>query len=355
MKILNGFAAFALMGAASIANATCEQNVDNIETYYINGMFTDYSDFISNRDAIDRFIQENLGDQGFTNPVGGTHNDSEPVLTQALEVLRQKVEDGETSEAIMEFINGDDGYLDALTDRQQVEAFLGDINDYYTLGDDVDQQAANADVRALLDTCSRVIVITHSQGNFYGNRVLSSLYSGYSFPNGYSLSQYPMLGTLQIASPVDIPGGAISAIYPEIIGHLTNDNDLVMDLVRGTIGSTDSNYASEDNPNDWTGHGLEDSYLNQSGQGAEISSQLSGIASSLTPYPMHGQQSVGSSALSGYGHSSINSILDIQFRDGSVYRYSGVSAGTAAGLGSGAAGSHFNSSIRDQYSYEQIE
>ncbi|MCP5335473.1 MAG: KTSC domain-containing protein [Oceanospirillaceae bacterium] len=243
-----------------------------------------------------------------------------------------------------------------LTDRQQVEAFLRDINEYYTLSiDDADQQEANAGVRSLLDTCSRVIVITHSQGNFYGNRVLSNLYSSYSFPNGYSLSRHPMLGNLQIASPVDIPGGAISAIYPEIIGHLTNDNDLIMALVRGTMGSTDSNYAAEFNPNDWTGHGLEESYLNRAGQGAEISSQLAYIASNLTPYPMHEQRLVVSSALSGYGHSSINNLLDIKFLDGSVYRYSDVSAGTAAGLDSGAAGSYFNSSIRGKYLYEKIE
>lgn len=356
MKILHGFSAFALIIISNMAIATCEKNVDNIETYYINGMFTDYSDFISNRDAIDRFIQENLKDQGFTNPVAGTHNDSEFVLTQVLEVLRQKIEDGESSEAIMEFMNGDDRYLDALTDRQQVEAFLRDINEYYTLSiDDADQQEANAGVRSLLDTCSRVIVITHSQGNFYGNRVLSNLYSSYSFPNGYSLSRHPMLGNLQIASPVDIPGGAISAIYPEIIGHLTNDNDLIMALVRGTMGSTDSNYAAEFNPNDWTGHGLEESYLNRAGQGAEISSQLAYIASNLTPYPMHEQRLVVSSALSGYGHSSINNLLDIKFLDGSVYRYSDVSAGTAAGLDSGAAGSYFNSSIRGKYLYEKIE
>ena len=356
MKLLKTAAFTLLTSVSGLAFASCESNVDNIETFYVNGMFTDYTAFLKNENALDRFIQENLGDQGFDNPVKGVHNDSEFVLTQALQVLRQKVEDGEAADAIFEFINGDDGYLDSLTDMSQIQDFLTDIDDYYELAeDDIDQQSVNSEIRLLLDTCSRVIVITHSQGNFYGNRALSSLFSSYSFPNGYPLSAYPMLGSLQIASPATIPGGAIASIYPQIIGHITNDNDLIMGLVRNTMGSADSNYSSELNPDDYSGHGLESSYLNRPGQGAEIASQLSSIASSLVPYPMQGQRGVSSSSIAGYGHSTMNSVLDIEFTDGSVYRYDGVSAGTASGLSSGSAGGHFNSSIRGNYPYVQIE
>src|SRR5690554_7131486 len=83
-------------------------------------------------------------------------------------------------------------------------------------------------------------MITHSQGNFYGNMALNHIYSDYRFRNGYSIHEYPMLGNMQIASPVDVPGGAISRIYPNIIGHITNKNDLIMSLVRNTVGDRKS-------------------------------------------------------------------------------------------------------------------
>lgn len=114
---------------ASPIFAACESNVDSIQTLYINGMFTTKVVALSNKNAIEKFIANNLS--GFQGNTEYVHNDSEWALAQALEVLRQKFEDNESTDAIMEFINNDSGFLDSLTSTAQVEDFLRDINDIY--------------------------------------------------------------------------------------------------------------------------------------------------------------------------------------------------------------------------------
>lgn len=101
---------------------------------------------------------------------------------------------------------------------------------------------------------------------------------------------------MQIASPNYTPGGAAGAIHPETVGHITNEHDLVMRLVRNTLGAVDPNFSGDANPRDPAGHSLVQSYLAQPGQSTEIISQLRRISRKLTPYPMHGQAAASSSA-----------------------------------------------------------
>ena len=357
MKLIHALLTTILIITTFKAAANCESNVDNIQTLYINGMFTPFDEEQANRDAITQFIVENLAADGFNNSTEFVHNDSEWILEQALQVLRQKVEDNESTEAIFEFINSDSGFLDSLTDTEQVQDYLQSIQYAYDFSaNEEDAQAAISMTEDMLDSCSRLVLITHSQGNFYANVVMHSIYSNYDFPNGYPITDYPMLGNMQIASPVNYPGGAISLIYPQIIGHITNNNDLIMDLVRNTMGATDSNYESEKKSGDFSGHGLEVAYLKSDGQDAVISSELRRIAYGLVPYPMQAQIPVTSSAINSFGHSSISSVLDVEFNSGSVYRYDGVSAHTANGLNSApSTGAYFNTHIRGKYPYVQIE
>ena len=341
----------------SAVYANCETNVDNIEAYYINGMLTDVGDFAANKLALEQFIQNSVADVGFSPKVDGYLNKSETGLAELFEVARQKFEDI-LSDAILSFLNSDFiGFTDSLESEQEVQDFLATINSIYT-GTYAEEDTRNArdGIIQKLNTCSRVVLMTHSQGNFYGNAIFNDIYANYTFPNGYSMASYPMLGMMQIASPVNRPGGAISTIYPDIVGHITNDFDLVMALVRSTIGSVEPNYTGPNSDQDFSGHGLELSYLLPAGQSAEIAAQMKSISRKLYPYPLHGQFNATSSALSGYGYSAINSVLDISFKSGDVYRYAGVSEFTFSALKAALSkGGFFNSNIRDQYSYEQID
>lgn len=72
---------------------------------------------------------------------------------------------------------------------------------------------------------------------------------------------------------------------------------------------------------------------------------------------MHKQETnFTSTAVSGYGYSLLNAILDIQFTDKSVYRYTDVPIEAVEGFwGADAVGTYFNKSIRNKYAYQNLE
>lgn len=336
--------------------AICEIEVDNVQTLYINGMFTNIEDAKVNSNNIEVFIRERL--PFFEPHTHLLHNKSEALLKQVFEVIRQKYEDRQSSKAIIEFVNNDPEFLNDVVSHEKVQEFLRAIQHMYQYSaNDADGKALINKAINLLDNCGRLIMITHSQGNFYGNMALNHIYSEYRFRNGYSIHEYPMLGNMQIASPVDVPGGAISRIYPNIIGHITNKNDLIMSLVRNTIGSVAANYESDPIRGDWTGHGLELSYIGAKNQDEYIANRLEQIALSMIPYPMYQQETdFISTAISGYGYSLLNYYLDIKFTDNSVYRYSEVPPETAEWLtGAEAKGTYFNTNVRSKYTYQKLE
>jgi hypothetical protein len=341
--------------ATSNALASCEINVDNIESFYINGMFTAYSDYTSNKNALKNFLVTYLENEGFNPKLQGQYNKDENKLSQIFEVARQKWEDEDAADEIIKFLNHESSGSERA--KEAIAEFLQDISIEYTSTiSEEDSQLAIAKLENILDSCSRVILITHSQGSFYGNAILNDLYSNYNFPNGYALIDYPMLGSMQIATPVDIPGATLSTLYPDITGYVTNEHDVIMQLVRELFGAAPSNFNGSENPSDETGHSLEDSYLIPQEQAQEISSQMINIAYNLTPYPMIGQWSASSSALSAFGYSSISSLLDIEFHDGSIYRYSGVNLNIFTDfINANSQGGYFNSNIRNNYATSQIE
>jgi hypothetical protein len=313
-----------------------------------------------NQHAIEEFLTIYSTGWGLDLGVSGTYNLNEPVFEQVLEVARHKLQDANAAIrlAIKQFLNDDPEYLNDPDGVAAVQDFLTDINAAYRgiLAED-DTRKAKASLVSLLDSCARVVLMTHSQGNFYGNALFNDLYADYAFPNGYPLAQYPMLGTIQIASPVYTPGGAAGTVYPEVVGHVTNNNDIVMAMVRYALGGAiEANYNAPYNPEDFTGHALELSYLTQPGQADEIAANLERIVFNLTPFPLHGQNAAVSSAMQGYGYSGINNFLDIQFTSGAVYRYSEVPVVTFDGLyGASSQGGYFNEAVRDVYPFERLE
>lgn len=345
--------------SGAFANATCEENVNNIDAFYINGMFTDFPAFKSNQNAFEDFIATYMPSSSFNSTVSGSYNFSEDAFEQAMEGGRQKLVDAsaEVIQAYLDFINGDNSFLSDPDMVGEIQLYLQDILDAYdgTLSKQ-DTIAAKNGVIDLLDQCGRVVMVTHSQGNLYGNVIFNAIYSGYYFPNGYAFAAYPMLGIMRIASPVYAPGGAMGSAIPELTGHITNNTDLVMEMVRGVIGSLAADFSADINSSDYTGHSLENAYLTQSAHATNIAGQMENIVNSLTPYPMQAQVAASSSALSGFGHSDINSPFDVEFVSGGVYRFYSVIQSVFNGLqGASSQGGYFNVNIQDVYEYERIE
>lgn len=348
-----------LVLASGTATANCETNVDRVEVHYINGMFNDLTGFTTNRHAVQTFMDRNFAGR-LNYGVSGTHNPRVNVVVDAINVAKHKYQDAEATvrQAIMRFMNGDLTYANDTAQVKAVQDFLAEIAEAYTaMNSQEDTRQARANLVGLLDTCARVLLMTHSQGNFYANTLFNDLYSSYVFPNGYPLAQYPMLGNVQIATPVYEPGGAAGRIYPGAVEYITNNTDLVVLAVRARLGgAAPANYTDIPHLGDLSGHALRESYLERPGQAAVIAGHVERIVSWLTPYPMHRQVEASSSALQGFGYSGINRYLDIQFTSGAVYRYENVEESVAQALGAAPSqGGYFNEAIRDVYPFVRLE
>ncbi|PKG56137.1 KTSC domain-containing protein [Shewanella sp. GutDb-MelDb] len=218
-----------------------------------------------------------------------------------------------------------------------------------------DYMTAYTALSSVMEGCSRTVLISHSQGNFYGNSVVEGMYSQFTFPGGWRLSQYPILGQVGVANPSEVVAGDFGRNNENLVGHLTNDNDLIMQCVRNIIGSIASSYDAEFNAHDWSGHGLIDSYLLSAGQASNLASQILDIAMNMTPVPVYNQTLSSSSAFSSYGSSKKNQILDLNFIKGGLYRYRTVPVSAIEEFEAALSkGQYFNINIRGVYSFESI-
>lgn len=67
------------------------------------------------------------------------------------------------------------------------------------------------------------------------------------------------------------------------------------------------------------------------------------------------RQAVSSSNLSAVGYDADGSILEIEFKDGSVYQYFSVPESIFTGLiAASSAGKYFHLKIKDVYRYRQV-
>jgi hypothetical protein len=67
------------------------------------------------------------------------------------------------------------------------------------------------------------------------------------------------------------------------------------------------------------------------------------------------RQAVSSSNLQSVGYDPVSRILEIEFHDGRVYRYSGVPESVHRGLmGAASKGSHFADFIKDHYTCVRV-
>lgn len=87
--INNIFLGSILAISGAFANATCEENVNNIDAFYINGMFSEFPAFKSNQNALEDFIAIYMPSSSFNSTVSGNYNFSEYAFEQAMEVGRR--------------------------------------------------------------------------------------------------------------------------------------------------------------------------------------------------------------------------------------------------------------------------
>ncbi|WP_319536876.1 KTSC domain-containing protein [uncultured Vibrio sp.] len=359
-KILLPLLTCGLYSSGALADRYCVQNVDNLQLFYVNGMFTKHSNFTSNLAALNRFQDNYLYMFRKAGNVVGQHNFSESLANQIYEVGLHKLQDMEENAPIRQlltlFVAGELnkasrntlGFLNQFMELVMEENVWGII--YET-----DYRNMRVKLDGVLSQCNRTILVTHSQGNFYGNKLYSETFGSYQYYHGPMLSEYPMLGYIGIANPSYEIGGPLGLQNPSIAKTFTNQNDLVMKAVRYAFGAIPANPISGSSAVDFTAHSLQHSYLESPTVRDIIAEMMESIANELKPYPMFEQNPSSSSAIKSIGYSKISNILDVKFKHGGVYRYFDVPVGTWENFyKSTSHGRYFNTHIRDNFSYEKI-
>lgn len=169
------------------------------------------------------------------------YNESEDLLTQLLEVYNQRRNESEEFWYWLYHMEHAPQYFrDAYAEK------IGRFHEEF-YKDDPDLRKHVEHYLRDLRSGKKVIIVSHSQGNFYANNAYRWLYS---IAPEYQNS----IGIVSVATPARwVEGG----------GPYTNDpEDLIINLVRGVFPDTlKANVYPYDNPDSLTHHGFAQSYL----------------------------------------------------------------------------------------------
>lgn len=352
-----------ILSISNLSYANCIDNVDSTSVYYVNGMFTNQKSYNKNMIELHNFIQDNLKDKtpNISISSSGSWNPSEPFLQQFKQVALHKFTELNINQEIRDNIaktfSGFSVARASQTSAQEtsdvMSAILKEVHDTYY--QDQTFQHAYSSITQLLDECKRIVLIGHSQGNFYTNALLDALYTEYQYPDGSTLNDYRMLGYFGFALPTSSVGGYTGSQYPQLMGFITNDNDIVMAAVRYTLGALPSNYNNDFSLSDFTGHSLIVSYLHKQGQSNLAATNIKHIVSQQYPPSIANQYPSNSTAMLSYGYSYLSQVLDIKFQDSLIYRYNHVPSDIFESFKtSESKGTFLNKEIKGTYPYIKL-
>ncbi|WP_375753585.1 KTSC domain-containing protein [Vibrio sp. HN007] len=329
----------------SVASECFDNNVGT-KVFYANGMFNVSSDIYASIAELNR----QLGYRGYKFEIDASYNQSEVWYQQLVEVFAHKNIDNWSF--FWQYLNGiieaPDWFQEAIQDIS--------ANSHGVINDS-DLAAYVGMYRKAIDECYRVLIVAHSQGNFYGNHAWSAIYSGLT-KNELPQTKFKSLGLLSVASPASYVGSYLQQPndHKSITDYVTLTNDRIMVFVRLFFPSTllGNITNSHDDPDFWH-HNFIDSYLRGNHSGPRMTSAITEIIDELEPILL-GRREVESSSLKSAGYSNSTEILDVEFvSDGSVYRYYQVPESEYRGLIEAEShGRYFYFNIRSKYSYRKL-
>ena len=221
---------------------------------------------------------------------------------------------------------------------------------------DADLQKHMSEYQSKIESCHRLLIVAHSQGNFYANQAWDRLYSNNIGP--YQLRNFSNVGLLSVASPANHVGDWL--LTPDdqnsITSHVTLSNDWIINAVRiFGYNALPSNQKNSNTDLDWKHHSFIDSYLNGNNSGEMIHAMMANIAGNLETLPFN-RVLVSSSSLKSVAYLAADNILEVEFMNGgNIYRYYNVPEQVYNQLMSAESlGSYFYKNIRTGYDYKKV-
>jgi hypothetical protein len=164
--------------------------------------------------------------------------------------------------------------IDALTDsavvteiRDSVEQFLNTFHAEILETQQLVEEFVLLHIQNSIDHGRTVIVVSHSQGNLYANRMFSALSS--------TERQYVRL--YSVATPADYVGTS-GTLTP----YVTRDDDFVINLLRLLSSALPGNYKIAEDSSDWLNHGFIEAYLSDAGISNQMVQEIAELAEELS-------------------------------------------------------------------------
>ena len=329
---------------SNVWSANCPVYTPNLSLYFGNGMFNSKKDA---RDSIRKLRSLTNGQlPAYDVNYKMSYNHNENPIEQILEVVQQKLLEDYSS--ILLWLSG----IEEAPDWFQ-EALEDTVAGYQALSYifDGDLQRHVADYTQDITSCRKVLLVAHSQGNFYGNEAWRYVYQ--NAVDNLPFSRLKLMGMVSVATPSSQVGEplAYEGDLAAITRHLTLTDDLVINALRSyNFGPLPANLTNDSESDDWMNHSFSGTYLSGSPSRGVLQSQVREVAYSLETLPF-ARQRLDSSALSSAGYDSAAGILEVEFASSrSVYRYYDVPEEVFHGLVSAdSVGKYYNLYIRGQY------
>lgn len=240
------------------ANDLCSST--GFEVLFVNGVGNTDGDAMLSLARLRTLVGPRVGEETVAcdlmyNPSAGVHRD-------LLEAFRQSVRERgleDRIELLWAFISGDRGLLDLVASavsgnnpltgafldaiRDQLRGIVGSAAANVAAGNEIITDSFIGATRSHLTERKKVLLVAHSQGNWFARSVFAALRPG--------LAQNS-LGVVHIATPTAQADGP----------YITSSNDYVIDGARLAAGSLPGNMTVPRNLDDFLGHSFNDIYLN---------------------------------------------------------------------------------------------
>ncbi len=331
----------------------CSVSERKLAIYFSNGMFNDQNDARSSLKALMDTTVPHLQAQGYTLNYDIAYNQNEEWYYQILEVFRQReLEEWSLFYRWLSALEvAPDWFQEAMkSTTQSIESYN------YVVDEDLQNHIAK--YKSEIQSCKRLLIVAHSQGNFYANSAWDAIYQGKIDSEKYYMNRFPNIGLFSVATPAGHVGDWLLTLddHKPITRYVTSSNDWVINAVRA-LGYTvlPATHTNTHDDADWKHHSFADSYLNGDVTGSVLTQGIQDIVGRLETLPFD-RTALESSSLKSVGYLPESKILEAEFvSDGSIYRYYDVPQTTYDGLmAADSHGSYFYSNIRTSFTYKKV-
>ena len=292
----------------------CTGKLNRVKIFFGNGMFNSTKDTNDSLSVIRVATKKYL--KNFKLSYDISYNHKEYPLIELLEVTKHKMQDNWQS--LLLWLRGRQlapnwfkKQLKQVVRRHSVRAYAYDA--------DLRRHVEN--YRASILNCQKVIIVAHSQGNFYANHAWNNIYS--LTLQGISLDRIKPLGIVGVAAPTHMIGSPLyySGFQDDAARFVTLKSDVVINAVRAVNPATiNGNTKNRKESHDWKNHSFIDAYMAGSPSRQRILTFIKQLAYNLETLPYHHIPITTQPEVLQIGYDPINQVLEEQLTDDSIWR-----------------------------------